>query len=100
MVSGLKGTTYEEKLLELGLTTMEERRHQADMTQTFKIIHGIDNVSLDTWFRRVDSTVRTTRSCADPLNLKLQTSGWRQDEPSSQPEWWRHGTLFQVRSRT
>ncbi len=23
MVSGLKGTTYEEKLLELGLTTME-----------------------------------------------------------------------------
>jgi hypothetical protein len=45
MVSGLKGKTYEEKLLELGLTTMEERRHQADMTQPFKIIHGIDNVA-------------------------------------------------------
>jgi hypothetical protein len=74
MVSGLKGKTYEEKLLELGLTTMEERRHQADMVQTFKIIHGIDNVSPDTWFRRVDSTVRTTRSCADPLNLRLQTA--------------------------
>ncbi len=42
MVSGLKGTTYEEKLKELGLTSLEERRHQIDMTQTFKIIHGID----------------------------------------------------------
>ncbi len=30
MVSGLKGTTYKE---ELGLTTLEERRHQADMLQ-------------------------------------------------------------------
>jgi hypothetical protein len=38
--------------------------------QIFKIIHGINNVSPDTWFRRVDSTV----CCADPLNLRLQTS--------------------------
>jgi hypothetical protein len=31
-------------------------------------------VSPDTWFKRVDTTARTTRSCADPLNLRLQTS--------------------------
>jgi ribonuclease P/MRP protein subunit RPP40 len=31
MVSGLSGTNYKEKLKELGLTTLEERRHQADM---------------------------------------------------------------------
>jgi hypothetical protein len=31
MVSGLGGTNYKEKLKELGLTTLEERRHQADM---------------------------------------------------------------------
>ncbi len=31
MVSGLGGTNYEEKLKELALTTLEERRHQADM---------------------------------------------------------------------
>jgi ribonuclease P/MRP protein subunit RPP40 len=38
MVSGLKGESYEEKLKELGLSTLEERRHQADMLQTFKIV--------------------------------------------------------------
>ncbi len=45
MVSGLKGTEYEERLKELGLTTLEERRHQADMLQTFKIVRGIDKVN-------------------------------------------------------
>jgi hypothetical protein len=30
-VSGLSSTTYEDKLLELGLATVEERRHQADL---------------------------------------------------------------------
>jgi hypothetical protein len=40
MVSGLKGRTYEEKLEELGLTTLEERRHQADMAQVYKIVTG------------------------------------------------------------
>ena len=31
MVSGLKSADYEERLKELGMTTLEERRHQADM---------------------------------------------------------------------
>ncbi len=38
MVSGLKGVTYEEKLPEVIPPTLEERRHQADMVQTFKIV--------------------------------------------------------------
>jgi hypothetical protein len=41
MVSGLKGVTYEEKLPEVGILTLEERRHQADMVQTFKIVKWI-----------------------------------------------------------
>ena len=51
MVSGLKGAVYEERLKELGLTTLEERRHQADMLQTFKIVRGIDKVNSETWFQ-------------------------------------------------
>jgi hypothetical protein len=31
MVFGLKGSTDEEKLEELGILTLQERRHQADM---------------------------------------------------------------------
>jgi hypothetical protein len=44
MVSGLKGATYEEKLEELEMLTLKERRHQADMVQVFKILHGHDIV--------------------------------------------------------
>jgi hypothetical protein len=43
MVLGLKGTTYELKPEELGLTTLEDR-HQSDMQQEFKIMTGKDNV--------------------------------------------------------
>ncbi len=51
MVSGLKGKEYKERLKELGLTTLEERRHQADMLQTFKIVRGIDKVNSENWFQ-------------------------------------------------
>jgi hypothetical protein len=39
MISGLRVRSqhYEEKLRELGLCTQEERRHQLDVTQNFKI---------------------------------------------------------------
>ena len=56
MVSGLKGESYEEKLKELGLPTLEERRHQADMLQTFKILRGIDRVDHKTWFQLAAET--------------------------------------------
>jgi hypothetical protein len=48
MMSGLKGESYKEKLLELGLPTIEERRHQADMIHTFKIVRGIHRVDCNT----------------------------------------------------
>ncbi len=53
MISGLKGQSYEEKLSELGLTTLEERRHQTDMLQTFEILKGFDRVNSVTWFQKV-----------------------------------------------
>ncbi len=34
MISGLAGRTYEDRLKELGIVTLEERRHQMDMLQT------------------------------------------------------------------
>jgi hypothetical protein len=67
IISGLKGATYEGKLAELGLTSLEERRRQTDMLQTFKILRGFDRVRSDTWFQRFDTSVRMTRSAADPL---------------------------------
>ena len=69
MISGLRGTTYEEKLNEIGMCSLEERRHQADMLQMYKILHGHDKV--DNLFERAAAGERATRAAADPLNVKV-----------------------------
>lgn len=73
MISGLTGKTYMEKLIELKLLSLEERRERADMIQTFKIIHGFSDVNPATWFRKINHN-RVTRMANDPLNLEIQTS--------------------------
>jgi hypothetical protein len=72
MISGLTGKTYEEKLKELGICTLEERRHQLDMLQTYKILCEKDRVEAKTWFTMASEGVRVTRQSADPLNLRSQ----------------------------
>ena len=44
------------------------------MLQAFKIIRGFDKVYSTTWFQRVDVSIRTNRSAADPLNLRPQAA--------------------------
>ena len=61
MVSGLKAQTYEERLKELGLQTLEERRHQADMFMVHKIIHTSGGLQSETWFEMAGDS-------ADALN--------------------------------
>jgi len=38
MVAGLKGKTYKEKCIELGLDTLESRRHDQDMSLVFRLL--------------------------------------------------------------
>ena len=38
MISGLKGTKYEEKCQEIGLETLKQRRDEQDLLQTFRIL--------------------------------------------------------------
>ena len=49
MVTNLTGT-YEERLVALNLRTLEERRTRGDLIESYKILTGKYNVSLDTWF--------------------------------------------------
>ncbi len=72
MVSGLKSDDYSERLSELGLTTLEERRHQADMAMVHKILCGRGSLDSNQWFERAADSVRATRSSANPLNLKVR----------------------------
>ena len=52
------------------MVTLEERRHQMDMTQVYKIVTGKDNVNKDSWFTMLNSGDRVTRATADPLNIR------------------------------
>ncbi len=51
----------------MNMVTLEERRHQTDMAQVYKIVHGIDDVSKNSWFKAQQSD-RVTRA-TDPLNF-------------------------------
>ena len=55
MTAGLKPGTYQDKLKELGLPSLEERRRRGDMIQTWKILHQHDDVCEKTWFTRLNS---------------------------------------------
>jgi ribonuclease P/MRP protein subunit RPP40 len=58
---GLQGASYEEKLKEVGLTTLVDRRCRGDMLETFKILNGINDVDYHTWFTKVDEQHQLTR---------------------------------------
>jgi hypothetical protein len=49
MINGLKPGTYEEKLKELGIQSLKDRRLEADMVLTYKLVHGKLPVKGDCW---------------------------------------------------
>ena len=69
MVSGLEGKEYHDRLREVGLTTLEERRVRGDMIETWKILNGKEDVSPATWFRMASEGDQTTRLGSHRLNL-------------------------------
>ena len=72
MVSGLRGHKCEDRLKELGLTTLEERRHQADMAMAYKILTKKEDVDPADWFVMAAQAARVTRTAADPLNVTVK----------------------------
>ena len=69
MIVGLTGRTYEDKLSELNLTSLSDRRIKFDLVQTYKILNGIDRVSPDIWFKTVEQNNRLTRITSYSKNL-------------------------------
>jgi hypothetical protein len=72
LTTGLKSNIYEERLRELNLQTLSERRHQADMAMVYKILHGRGGLDYTTWFEKAENGPRATRSTADPYNLRVK----------------------------
>ena len=50
MVSELTRSSYSEKLKELNLQSLENQRLRYDLIETYKIIHGVNNVDKCSWF--------------------------------------------------
>lgn len=59
-IHGLHGS-YEEKLRQIGLPSLFERRRRGDMIQTFKIINQFDDVDHAVWFTFAADGHRPTR---------------------------------------
>jgi hypothetical protein len=70
MVSGLQNRDYEGQLRELKLTMLEERRHQADMLQMYKLMRG-GQAAVAAWFRPAPKAAARTRFMCGPT-----TGGW------------------------
>ena len=54
----MKFKNYVDKLNEVNLTSLEDRRERGDMIQTFRILQGLDNVEERTWFQRANERDR------------------------------------------
>jgi len=64
----------EDRLKELDMVTLEERRHQLDMAQVYKLLSGKDRADAAQLLQTVNSDGVTTRGTADPLNLVQKRS--------------------------
>ena len=60
-IQGLRGS-YEEKLKQINLPTLVDRRQRGDLIQTYKIVNQVDDVDPATWFHFSNESQRPTRS--------------------------------------
>jgi hypothetical protein len=86
MINGLAGKTYEEKLSEIGLETLSERRKEADLVQFFKVMKGHSTVNRQDWFETAARTTNVTRMAADELCIKKHLPARTKDKTFLQCE--------------
>ena len=69
-VTGLQSRSYEERLVELGMETLEKRRLDQDLVQAYKILKEVDNVDKSTWFQQVPADrIQHTRATEGGHNI-------------------------------
>ena len=77
MISNLRGRLYEDRLREVGLTTLVERRTRGDMITMYRLMTGKDRVDSTLWFdmatQREGAT--STRQVRGHLNVDIPQPG-------------------------
>jgi ribonucleases P/MRP protein subunit RPP40 len=72
MISGLRGKTYLERCEEIGLQTLEQRRHLQDLSLVHKYMTGQGNLNYEHMFEKAQERLgMRTRLAAGEENLKL-----------------------------
>jgi hypothetical protein len=71
MISGLSGKSYDEKLAEIRLESLANRRIEYDICMAHKLLHGVGDFEPDIWFDKIPLG-QVTRANADPLNIRPQ----------------------------
>ena len=56
LVPELRGLSYPERLRELNLSTLEYRRKRFDLIQVYKIVHKVDNIDMNMFFKFADNS--------------------------------------------
>ena len=73
-LSDVVGATYEERLADAGLSTLDERRKRGDVIEVFKTLHGFNRVDRNSWFDIRDKPeqplTRNTRANTTVTNNK------------------------------
>ena len=77
IVPEIKDLSYEEKIRELNLPTLEYRRRRGDLIQMFKILHGIGDIDSSKF---VTLNENTTRGNSLKLNKPRCLKSLRQNE--------------------
>ena len=57
LIPELRDLTYEERLKECGLTTLETRRLRGDQIEVFKILNGYENIDSNIFFEIKESKI-------------------------------------------
>ena len=96
LIKGFKKYSYEDRVLMLGLTTLEKRRLRGDLIETYKILFGKE--------RERETTVKTSSFSAKLVTTYAVTAirwlqidaVWNYGGISSVNVWLNHGTNFPV----
>ena len=73
MLPGMEGRSYEERLRDLGLFSLERRRLRGDLIETYKMVRGLDRVDRDSLFPLMEKA--STRG----HGFKLRGGSYRTD---------------------